>query len=98
MYCVLGNFDAAKEVIENIEVQAPDNMCVINHKLNLFRRHGLDLTDLYQQYIEHKSLSSESIQLLISKFARYLHKVGKQYFWIMKAPLMGCSIISNINA
>ena len=51
-------------------------MCVINHKLNLQRRHGDDLCDLFTSYIDHKSLSPESIRLLKSKYARYLLKVS----------------------
>ena len=70
-----GNYEEALSVITNIEQQAPDNMCVINHKLNMIRRHGDDLCDLYKSYMKNQKIGTDSIKLLMSKFARYLAKV-----------------------
>ena len=70
-----GNFDDALAIMESIEQHTPDNMCVMNHKLNLLRRHGDDLEDIYKQYISNDKLSVESVQLLTSKYVRYIHKV-----------------------
>ena len=70
-----GNYEEALSVITNIEQQAPDNMCVINHKLNMIRRHGDDLCDLYKSYMKNQKIGTDSVKLLMSKFARYLAKV-----------------------
>ncbi|XP_067938391.1 pre-mRNA-processing factor 39-like [Watersipora subatra] len=70
-----GEYEQALAVISNIELQTPDNMCVLNHKLNLLRRHGDDLCDLFNSYITCKGLGAESVKLLISKYARYLLKI-----------------------
>lgn len=70
-----GNFDEALAVISNIEMQTTDNMCVLNHKLNLLRRHGDDLNDLFTSYIDKKELNADCVKLLTSKYSRYLLKV-----------------------
>ena len=70
-----GNYEEALSVITNIEQQAPDNMCVSNHKLNMIRRHGDDLCDLYKSYMKNQKIGTDSVKLLMSKFARYLAKV-----------------------
>ena len=50
-------------------------MSVINHKLNMIRRHGDDLCDLYKSYMKNQKIGTDSVKLLMSKFARYLAKV-----------------------
>ncbi|KAF6038686.1 hypothetical protein EB796_003015 [Bugula neritina] len=70
-----GNFDEALAVISNIEMQTTDNMCVLNHKLNLLRRHGDDLNDLFTSYIDKKELNADCVKLLTSKYSRYLLKI-----------------------
>jgi len=70
-----GNYEAALSVITNIEQQAPHNMCIINHKLNMIRRHGDDLADLFTSYMKNEKIGADSSKLLLSKYARYLAKI-----------------------
>ena len=87
-----GKYEEALSVITNIEQQAPDNMCVINHKLNMIRRHGDDLCDLYKSYMKNQKIGTDSVKLLMSKFARYLAKVctnkNTQIFKVLEITLL----------
>jgi len=93
---LVGNFAEALAVMDGIESRAPLNMCVLNHKLNLLRRHGDDLTELYRKYIANKKLSVDCSVLLTCKFARYLHKVGSNYYHAASTITSNSSVFTRL--